>query len=95
LNLGNNKFTGTIPSNADNTTTEQQDQNSNNEILPALEELYLGFNSLKGTIPSSIGLLNKLRVPDLGSNQLSGSLPSNWNKLSNLDTLILDSNFID
>eukprot|EP00750_Incisomonas_marina_P033582 INCI9907.11.p1 GENE.INCI9907.11~~INCI9907.11.p1 ORF type:complete len:866 (+),score=106.04 INCI9907.11:110-2707(+) len=62
-----------------------------------LSNIYLGANSLTGTIPESIGvalsstLVGALR---LDGNQLSGTIPSSIGSLTLLDTLYLQRNLL-
>ncbi|XP_047047656.1 probable LRR receptor-like serine/threonine-protein kinase At1g56140 [Lolium rigidum] len=74
LDLSFNNITGQIPQTLFN--------------LSSLSFLFLGNNSLSGTLPSSIGSL--LKNLDFSYNQLSGSIPS-WAKNSQLN--LVSNNF--
>lgn len=52
----------------------------------------LGFNNLKGSIPSSIGNLTNLQSLKLFFNQIEGTIPSEIGNLKNLKVLDLNSN---
>ncbi|KAL6134839.1 hypothetical protein ACLB2K_067067 [Fragaria x ananassa] len=56
--------------------------------------LYLGWNSLSGTIPIEIGQLKFLQVIDLSHNNFSGSIPDQMSNLSNLEKLDLSYNHL-
>ncbi len=57
-----------------------------------MQYLYLGSNSLSGTLPSELGSLSNLQDLSLEENSLSGTLPSELGSLSNLQVLNLDRN---
>lgn len=57
-----------------------------------ITHLALGGKNLVGSIPTTIGILAKLKVLSLGSNQLSGSIPDEIWTLVNLTNLDLSSN---
>eukprot|EP01018_Ginkgo_biloba_P008528 Gb_21974 [translate_table: standard] len=78
LNLSENLFSGTIPSEL--------------KGLQKLERLFLANNKLDGGIPSEIGELKYLGLLDLGQNMLSGSIPDSLERLSQLRKLVLDRN---
>jgi Leucine-rich repeat (LRR) protein len=55
-------------------------------MMTRLEKLYMYGNQLTGTLPSQLGLLNKLQVLTLSENQLQGSVPLQVNDLVNIKT---------
>ncbi len=55
-------------------------------------KIYLAFNNLQGSIPTSIGYLSSLKQLILRGNQLNGIIPSSIGKLTNLKTLELWEN---
>ncbi|KAI9080508.1 hypothetical protein K1719_037474 [Acacia pycnantha] len=63
LDLGENKFFGSIPSSWTNST------------LPTLQILRLRDNLLDGNIPLNLCQLKSLQILDLANNNLSGSIP--------------------
>ena len=75
---GNNRLSGSIPSELGN--------------LANLESLWLNDNQLSGSIPSELGNLDNLRTLWLNDNQLSGSIPSELGNLANLESLWLNDN---
>uniref|UniRef100_A0ACD5UUJ7 Uncharacterized protein n=1 Tax=Avena sativa TaxID=4498 RepID=A0ACD5UUJ7_AVESA len=75
LDLSFNNITGQVPQNLLN--------------LTSLAFLFLGTNSLSGSLPSSIG--SSLKNLDFSYNQLSGSVPS-WAKNSQLN--LVTNNFV-
>ncbi|CAN6247157.1 unnamed protein product [Urochloa humidicola] len=81
LDLGGNKFTGSIPDSIGQ--------------LKRLEELHLDNNNMSEKLPSSLGNCTNLRTIDLKSNNFSGELAKvNFSTLHNLKTLdILYNNF--
>lgn len=55
--------------------------------MKRLEEVYLSFNWLSGTLSSRIGELTNVTHFYVDGNDLSGTLPSELGLLSNLDNL--------
>jgi Leucine-rich repeat (LRR) protein len=70
INLGNNRLTGTIPTELGN--------------LSKLTYLNLSYNSLTGPIPTELGNLSELRYLFLDDNQLCGEIPIELKNLSNI-----------
>lgn len=81
LNLGQNKFTGVIPS----------------EIgqLKALLYLNLSFNNLYGGIPQSICNLMNLQGLDLSNNHLTGAIPAALENLNFLSQFNVSNNDLE
>ena len=78
LNLGDNRLSGTIPSELGSLTN--------------LLGLYLHENELSGTIPPELGNLTGLTTLSLSENELSGTIPSELGSLTNLLGLYLHEN---
>jgi hypothetical protein len=57
-------------------------------------ELQLNNNDLRGTLPASIGYLERLQVLDLSLNSIGGSIPAKIGKLTNLRSLKLSLNHL-
>ena len=77
LRLGANKFTGTIP---------------DLSHMIGLTSLHLFQNRLTGGIPSSIGLLTKLRELWLYNNKIEHNIPQQVGDMERLETAYLDNN---
>ncbi|PRQ54241.1 putative non-specific serine/threonine protein kinase [Rosa chinensis] len=58
----------------------------------SLERLDLGFNSLTGNLPNSLGLLKKLRFLKLWHNSFQGSIPESIGNLTSLEDFYLAQN---
>jgi len=65
-----------------------------NEANTVIQEIYLGFNNLDGTLPAELGTgnLSDLEFLYLDRNKLTGSIPAELGKLTNLFDLWLQSN---
>jgi antitoxin component of MazEF toxin-antitoxin module len=61
-------------------------------MMSNLSGLSLSSNSLKGTLPSEVGLLSNLSLLYLWGNSLTGTIPSQIALLSNLADFDLSSN---
>ncbi|XP_074561826.1 receptor-like protein EIX2 [Curcuma longa] len=103
IHLGNNKFTGEIPSSIGNLIGLESLHLDNNDLggqLPLslqncteLQVIDLAGNNFLGSIPMWIGQsLQRLTVLVLRSNIFSGIIPSNLGELSNLQILDLANN---
>ncbi|XP_072987816.1 uncharacterized protein [Typha latifolia] len=98
LDIGNNRFTGSIPSWAPRLQVLNARNNLFSGDIPAsistltsIKQLDLSRNSLSGEIPSGIGLLTTLMILDLSANRLSGEIPGEIGNL-NFNYLNLSSN---
>ncbi|XP_043690689.1 tyrosine-sulfated glycopeptide receptor 1-like [Telopea speciosissima] len=71
-------------------------QNNNGQVYTQISSLppaiYLGNNSINGSIPPEIGMLHNLLVLDLSLNKFSGVIPDQLSNLTNLETLDLSGN---
>jgi len=81
LTVAGHKFQGRIPAEI-------------GEVLPHLVELCLSNNQLIGTIPDSIGLLQRCEIIDLSNNELTGSIPSSLGEVVSLRWLFLQHNLL-
>ncbi|GJN19025.1 hypothetical protein PR202_gb06256 [Eleusine coracana subsp. coracana] len=81
LDLGENKFSGTIPDSICQ--------------LKRLEELHLDYNTMSGELPSTFNNCTNLITMDLKGNNFSGELSKvNFSSLPNLKTLdLMQNNF--
>ncbi|XP_062008629.1 receptor-like protein EIX1 isoform X1 [Rosa rugosa] len=83
LELSINKVTGEITEFIDSLSTCTNS---------SLERLDLGYNSLTGNLPNSLGLLKKLRHLTLWSNSFQGSIPESIGNLTSLEEFYLARN---
>ncbi len=80
LYLDHNKISGTIP------------EDFFHGLGESLEEIKLGRNQLKGSLPSSLSKMRFLTSLDVHGNQLTGKLPHEMNQLSpNLELNLTDN----
>jgi autotransporter-associated beta strand protein len=70
----------------------EYDTNGNVVVQGNVEEVFLDFNQLSGSIPESLGNLFQLQYLYLADNQLSGSIPESLGNLSQLQILWLSAN---
>ncbi|XP_024195836.1 receptor kinase-like protein Xa21 [Rosa chinensis] len=101
LSLTDNKFTGQLPylSNCTELVILSLSQNKFVGKIPVdignfknLEELYLDFNGLTGTIPPTIGNLSSLKSLGLTQNNVKGSIPRDLGRLSRLVKFLIRRN---
>ncbi|CAO2148089.1 unnamed protein product [Urochloa humidicola] len=60
-----------------------------------LVNLYLGTNTLRGVLPSTVGnLSSSLEVLHLRENKISGTIPTEIERLRNLKLLYMENNFL-
>ncbi|KAM5579371.1 receptor-like protein EIX1 [Rosa sericea] len=83
LKLSINKVTGEITEFIDSLSTCTNS---------SLERLDLGFNSLTGNLPNSLGLLKNLRYLTLRYNSFQGSIPESIGNLTSLEEFYLAEN---
>ncbi|CAN6834169.1 unnamed protein product [Brassica oleracea] len=83
LSLSNNHFYGTL--NPNSTSLFE---------LHHLRYLYLSYNNFNSSIPSEIGILNRLEVISLSSNDFSGQVPPTISNLTSLTELYLEDNHL-
>ncbi|KAL1559199.1 tyrosine-sulfated glycopeptide receptor 1-like [Salvia divinorum] len=76
----------------DNVSSHQYKLYNQLTSLPAA--LYLGNNSLSGTIPNTIGQLKFIIALDLTGNRFSGEIPDAMSNLTNLERLDLSRNHL-
>ncbi|KAL6848263.1 hypothetical protein ACP4OV_022391 [Aristida adscensionis] len=79
LLIGNNSFSGQLPSSIANLST-------------TLQSLYLGYNNITGSIPQDIGNLVGLNILEIEHTFISGVIPDSIGRLVNLVQLGLDNN---
>jgi len=104
--LNNNGLTGSIPNAIAASTKIQDFQLDSNKLtgslpngffasLPYTRNIYLGNNSLTGTLDTSIGLLRELGILQFENNQITGFLPSEIGLCSNLGLILLGNNSLN
>mmetsp|Transcript_29042 Transcript_29042/g.44622 ORF Transcript_29042/g.44622 Transcript_29042/m.44622 type:complete len:117 (-) Transcript_29042:95-445(-) len=59
----------------------------------ALEQLFLGYNNLNGTLPTTLGLLTNLEVLHVEFNQLSGTIPTELGNLKKAQVYTFKNNY--
>ncbi|XP_059288532.1 receptor like protein 22-like [Lycium ferocissimum] len=105
LSLGNNKFTGSIPSsicNLDQLQFLDMSNNSlNSKIPPCLLQktdllvvLKLGRNKLSGILPDTFALNCNLKTLDLSNNNLEGKVPTSLERCAFLEVFDIGNNKI-
>ena len=102
IHLGNNQFSGTIPSTINNLSDLKVLILAQNEFagsipmelysMGSLETLNLHSNQLSGEISSDVINLVNLKTFSVGRNNLSGSVPSELGQLVNLISIGIDHN---
>ncbi|XP_021902396.1 probable leucine-rich repeat receptor-like protein kinase At1g35710 [Carica papaya] len=98
--LNGNHFTGPLPILSINLSSYHLDNNSFSgpipedfgEKMPMLSDIDISFNSLNGTIPSSIGNMTSLLTFVVGDNHLTGPIPDIWNTTPDLYLIDLSNN---
>ncbi|KMZ56322.1 hypothetical protein ZOSMA_97G00910, partial [Zostera marina] len=100
LEMGNNRFSGKIPSKGVNLKVFHGSNNDFSGELPVdmgvgfpnVQELLLDMNGLSGHIPTSVGRLQSLNNMNLSKNKLTGQIPSSMGSIPVLTILDLSSN---
>jgi tRNA A-37 threonylcarbamoyl transferase component Bud32 len=97
--MGNNRFSGPVPSSAPGLINFKAENNQFSGVLPAnmsgfanLTNLNLARNRISGSIPPSIQSLKSLNSLDLSSNLVSGEIPAEIGFLPVLNMLDLSNN---
>ncbi|GJP53284.1 hypothetical protein CLOM_g12455 [Closterium sp. NIES-68] len=104
LNLAQNSFNGSLPSELGNFTSLTSLFLTYNHFsgsipssmgnMASLKTLALHYNLLTGTIPGTLSHLHSLTRLHLTSNQLTGSIPESLGLLSALKLLMLERNLL-
>ncbi|KAF8109725.1 hypothetical protein N665_0093s0075 [Sinapis alba] len=63
-------------------------------LLPNLQEIYMGYNSFTGTIPTTLSNISYLRQFTIEDSNLRGSIPLNFGKLRDLEVLSFLDNYL-
>ncbi|CAI5469260.1 unnamed protein product, partial [Closterium sp. Yama58-4] len=103
LLLGENRFTGSIGESISVLTSVSVISLRNNQLsgtipsallaaVPSLQALDLSFNSISGSLPSTLGALSNLFILSVHDNQLTGKLPPSICNLTQLRTMFLHNN---
>ncbi|KAG8070242.1 hypothetical protein GUJ93_ZPchr0006g40641 [Zizania palustris] len=99
IEMGNNRFSGAIPSSAIGLKNFKAENNLFSGTLPTdmlalanLTELDLAGNQLSGSIPTSIKELMRLTYLNLSNNHIYGEIPAAIGALLMLSTLDLSNN---
>ncbi|RCV04780.1 hypothetical protein SETIT_1G028700v2 [Setaria italica] len=99
IEMGNNLFSGAVPSSAPGLNVFKAENNQFFGALPAnmsgfanLTDLNLAGNRISGSIPPSIQSLKSLNYLNLSSNQISGDIPAAIGSLAVLNMLDLSNN---
>ncbi|KAL5212304.1 hypothetical protein ABZP36_023151 [Zizania latifolia] len=99
IEMGNNRFSGVVPSSAVGLKNFKAENNLFSGTLPAdmsalanVTELNLAGNQLSGSIPTSIQELTRLNYLNLSSNHISGEIPAAIGALLMLNMLDLSNN---
>ena len=79
LSLAGNNFGGVLPNSIVNLSTQ-------------IQELYVGYNKIFGSIPEEIGNLINLTIFGAGENDLTGVIPTSIGKLQSLRVIWLSRN---
>jgi len=99
IEMGNNRFSGALPSSAPGLNNFMAENNRFSGALPAnmsgfanLTDLNLAGNQISGSIPPSIRSLGRLNYLNLSSNLISGGIPAEIGLLPVLTLLDLSNN---
>jgi len=101
LDLSENRMTGSLPQTLPSSLLNLQLDNnlvsgsipaSWGTALPRLSTLYLAFNTLMGTIPTTFGQLQKLASLAVAGNALTGEVPSELGQISSLSVVWFNQN---
>ncbi|XVF57824.1 hypothetical protein PTKIN_Ptkin07bG0013600 [Pterospermum kingtungense] len=98
--LNYNNFTGPLPVLSSNLSSFHLDHNMFSgpiphdigEKMPMVADFDISFNSLNGSLPSSIGNLNSLLTFVVSDNHLTGKIPDIWNNLPGLYLIDMSNN---
>lgn len=81
INLNNNTFYGPNPLSS-----------MCNSSMGGLQEIYLGYNKLTGSIPDCVDQLSSLSLLNVEYNRMQGTVPLSMRNLKLLETVILSNN---